>query len=62
MGLSPKSHATRRILIKSNGEMLLEELLPPTAPQPSVSAGNSPGVDGEGVAAALVAQDLHALA
>ena len=33
--------ATRRMLMRSMGEMLLEEELPPTAPQPRVSAGNS---------------------
>ena len=32
------------MLIRSRGEILLEELLPPTAPQPKVSAGNSPVV------------------
>ena len=37
-------HATRRMLMRSRGEMLLEELLPPTAPQPRVSAGNRPVV------------------
>ena len=41
-GSSFRPQATRRMLIRSSGEMLLEELLPPTAPQPRVSAGNRP--------------------
>ena len=43
-GFSSASQATRRMLIKSMGEILFDELLPPTAPHPRVSAGNSPVV------------------
>ena len=42
VGISSVPQATRRILIRSIGEILLDEELPPTAPQPKVSAGNRP--------------------